>query len=67
MPYSNEVNLEVGDELVRFPHGRGCQFGIKTLHVNYQYLIDEVKPGQSLSVDSGLVKLKAQSGRPFAL
>ena len=34
---------------------------VKTLHVNYQYLIDEVKPGQSLSVDSGLVKLKVLS------
>ena len=59
----NEVNLEVGDELriTVPPTEEAANSEVKTLHVNYQYLIDEVKPGQSLSVDSGLVKLKVLS------
>ncbi|MFZ9114669.1 MAG: pyruvate kinase, partial [bacterium] len=59
----NEVNLVVGDELrvTVPPTEEQADPPVKTLHVNYQYLIDEVKPGQSLSVDSGLVKLKVLS------
>ena len=59
----NEVDLIVGDELrvTMPPTEEQADTPVKTLHVNYQYLIDEVKPGQSLSVDSGLVKLKVLS------
>ena len=59
----NEVNLEVGDKLriTVPPTEEASNSEVKTLHVDYQYLIDEVKPGQSLSVDSGLVKLKVLS------
>ena len=42
----NEVNLEVGDELhiTVPPTEEAANSEVKTLHVNYQYLIDEVKP-----------------------
>ena len=59
----NEVDLIVGDEIrvTMPPTEEKAEPSVKTLHVNYQYLIDEVKLGQSLSVDSGLVKLKVLS------
>ena len=59
----NEVNLEVGDKLhiTVPPTEEASNSEVKKLHVDYQYLIEEVKPGQSLSVDSGLVKLKVLS------